>query len=108
MTALLTGLSPRLAESDHIQRLQPREGRLRVVIDTETFNEVDDQFALVYSLQSPERLSVGAIYAAPFTNECAATTRGRMEQSYDEILRLLSLFLPRPPAVHHALSSSSQ
>lgn len=61
------------------------------MIDTDTFNEVDDQFALVYALNSGERLKVEAIYAAPFTNERAGTPGDGMQASYEEILRLLSL-----------------
>lgn len=78
-----------LSECDRLALLQPREGRLRVVIDTDTFNEIDDQFAIVHALLSPERLDVEAIYAAPFVNEtCDDPGRG-MELSYQEILSLL-------------------
>ncbi len=79
-----------LSECDRLALLQPREGRLRVVIDTDTFNEIDDQFAIVHALLSPERLDVEAIYAAPFVNEtCDDPGRG-MELSYQEILALLA------------------
>ncbi len=63
---------------------QPGEGLPRMVLDTDTFNEIDDQFALVHVLLSPDRVSLEAVYAAPFHNEksrapvtgCArATTR---------------------------------
>lgn len=67
----------------------PAEGRLNMVLDTDTFNEVDDQFAMCYSLLSPERLNVRAIYAAPFQNDRAATAGEGMEKSHAEILRLL-------------------
>jgi len=40
-----------------------------MVLDTDTYNEVDDQFAVVYALRSPERLRVEALYAAPFHND---------------------------------------
>lgn len=38
------------------ERLTLPDGPLRVVLDTDTYNEVDDQFALAYLLSSPERL----------------------------------------------------
>lgn len=60
-----------------------------IVLDTDTFNEIDDQFALVYALLSPEAMTVEAIYAAPFANSRAATPGEGVDQSYDEILRLL-------------------
>ncbi len=82
---------PLIDDAQRIVRLRPRDGRLRVVIDTDTFNEVDDQFALAYALRSADRLQVEAIYAAPFTNARAASPESGMRQSHDEILRLLAL-----------------
>ena len=40
---------------------------LRVVIDTDCANEIDDQFALAWALLSPEKLNVEASIAAPFS-----------------------------------------
>ena len=62
-----------------------------VVIDTDTFNEVDDQFALAYLLRNARRLRLQAIYAAPFFNEKAASPREGMDKSYQEILKVLEL-----------------
>lgn len=67
----------------------PTEGVLDMVLDTDTYNEVDDQFALAYSLLSPERLNVLAIYAAPFFNTRSTGPADGMQRSYDEIVRLL-------------------
>ena len=36
------------------------------MLDTDTFNEIDDQFALAYLLAASEKLNVKALYAAPF------------------------------------------
>ncbi|MEM7683043.1 MAG: hypothetical protein AAF288_13905 [Planctomycetota bacterium] len=44
-------------------------GLVDAVLDTDTFNEIDDQFALAYTLLSPERLRLHARYAAPFHND---------------------------------------
>jgi inosine-uridine nucleoside N-ribohydrolase len=71
-----------------------------MVLDTDTYNEIDDQFALVYSLLSPERIDLEAIYAAPFYgerfhNERSTGPEDGMLKSYDEILRLLER-LERP------------
>ena len=76
-------------EQTRLGRLQPPSGRIRVVIDTDTYNEIDDQFALVHALLSPDKLEVEAIYAAPFFNERSDGPGHGMELSYDEILRLL-------------------
>lgn len=60
-----------------------------MVLDTDTYNEVDDQFALAYALLSPEKLKVEAVYAAPFHNSRSEGPADGMEKSYQEILRLL-------------------
>ena len=78
---------PVMTDAWRLSRLENPEGRLSVVLDTDTYNEVDDQFALAYALLSKERLSVEAVYAAPFVN----STGDGMERSYDEILRVLGL-----------------
>jgi inosine-uridine nucleoside N-ribohydrolase len=82
---------PKIAESDRIARLEPRAGKTRIVIDTDTFNEIDDQFAIVYALLSQDRIATEAIYAAPFFNSRSTGPGNGMELSYDEILRLLDL-----------------
>ena len=83
----------RFPKPDHatlLKRLQlPTEGIVDMVLDTDTYNEVDDQFALCYSLLSPGRLNVQAVYAAPFHNSRSSGPKDGMEKSYDEILRLL-------------------
>lgn len=73
-----------------LRRLELPKGKISMVLDTDTYNEVDDQFALVYALKSPERLKVEAVYAAPFFNDRSSGPSDGMEKSYDEILRLLS------------------
>jgi purine nucleosidase len=40
---------------------------LRVVIDTDAANEIDDPFALAWALLRPERLRIEGLYAAPFS-----------------------------------------
>lgn len=80
---------PRLSNSQLLQRLEIPKGKLRVVLDTDTYNEIDDQFAVVHALRSPERLQVEAIYAAPFHNDRSTGPGDGMEKSYEEILRLL-------------------
>ncbi len=80
---------PKIPDSTRLERLQPPRGKVRIVLDTDTYNEIDDQFAVVYALLSPEKLSVEGIYAAPFFNHRSSTPGNGMEMSYDEILRLL-------------------
>jgi purine nucleosidase len=80
---------PVVSESQRIERLKPPSKRpVRIVLDTDTYNEIDDQFALVYALISPE-LNVQAVHAAPFHNDRSTGPGDGMEKSYEEILRVL-------------------
>ncbi|MEZ4867796.1 MAG: nucleoside hydrolase [Caldilineaceae bacterium] len=80
---------PTLPDTLRLARLQPPIGKVRMVLDTDTYNEVDDQFALVHALLSPDRLRVEAIYAAPYFNSRSTGPADGMERSYEEIHRLL-------------------
>ena len=80
---------PKISNEVLLKRLSPPKGKIRMVLDTDTYNEIDDQFAVVYSLLSPKKLDVEAIYAAPFYNSRSSGPADGMEKSYDEILRLL-------------------
>ena len=80
---------PKLDEAFRICRLTPPRRKARMVLDTDTYNEIDDQFALTYALLSPEQMTVEAIYAAPFHNTRSDGPGDGMEKSYEEILRLL-------------------
>lgn len=81
---------PTIPESQRIQKLHPPDGCVRMILDTDTYNEIDDQFAVVHALLSPDELKVEAIYAAPFHNNRSKDAEDGMEKSYDEILRLLT------------------
>lgn len=83
---------PALSEELRLLRLQhpARSGKpIRMVLDTDTYNEIDDQFAVVYALLTAEKLKVEAIYAAPFSNDRSTGPGDGMQKSYAEILRLL-------------------
>jgi len=80
---------PIIPEDQRIRRLQPPTGKINMVLDTDTFNEIDDQFALVYTLLSKDKINLQAIYAAPFYNEMSSSPKDGMEKSYEEIIRIL-------------------
>ena len=80
---------PILDEAFRIRRLQHPGRKARIVLDTDAYNEIDDQFALTYALLSPEQIQLEAVYAAPFHNARSSGPGDGMEKSYDEILRLL-------------------
>jgi len=79
---------PSLEPQVRLSLLEPPDGPVHMVLDTDTFNEIDDQFAVVYALLS-ENLTVEALYAAPFYNSRSSGPADGMEKSYQEILRLL-------------------
>ena len=74
-----------------LKRLARPRGPVDVVLDTDAYNEIDDQFAIAYMMKSPEMLRPQAIYAAPFFNSNSTGPADGMERSYQEILKLLSL-----------------
>jgi inosine-uridine nucleoside N-ribohydrolase len=74
-----------------IRRLERPRGKVDVVLDTDMFNEVDDQFALAYLLQSQDMLNLKGIYAAPFYNHHSAGPEDGMERSYEEVFRVLDM-----------------
>ncbi len=92
---------PPMSDAQRIIQLRPPEGRsVPMVLDTDTFNEIDDQFALAYALISPE-LDVQAIYAAPFENTRSTGPEDGMEKSYEEILRVLQRLAVSPEGLAH-------
>ena len=83
----MEGKKKNLAESGNeintaelLKRLEHPSGRVDVVLDTDTFNEIDDQFALAYLICSKEKLNLQAVYAAPFSNEKAKDPAEGMEK----------------------------
>lgn len=80
-----------LSDAEMVKRLEKPAGKIDVVLDTDTYNEIDDQFALSYMIRSDEKLEVQAIYAAPFANHHSAGPADGMERSYQEILKVLTL-----------------
>lgn len=70
---------------------QPGSGtKPRVVLDTDAFNEIDDQFAIAYLLRASDQVETEAIYAAPFRNDRSSSAGDGMQKSFEEIQRLTS------------------
>ncbi|KJC59551.1 nucleoside hydrolase [Bradyrhizobium sp. LTSPM299] len=90
-----------ITEAARLKLLSSPVGRIRVVLDTDTYNEIDDHFAIVQMLLSPDRFDVEAIYAAPFFNVRSDGPAHGMELSYQEILRLLERLEMSPEGLVH-------
>lgn len=82
---------PKIPQEQLVQRLTPPHRKVRIVLDTDTYNEIDDQFAVIYAMKSPERLQVEACYAAPFHNELSTGPKDGMEKSFRELHNIASL-----------------
>ena len=82
----MTKKFPKLSEEKMADRLAlPAKGeRLRVVIDTDAHNEIDDQFALAWALLSQDRLEIEGVYAAPYS---FAHHQQPLLDAYEEIKR---------------------
>ena len=74
-----------------LKNLEIPTGSVDMVLDTDAYNEIDDQFAISYALHATEKLNVLALYAAPFFNNRSSSPADGMERSYQEILKLLRL-----------------
>lgn len=77
--------------------IPPKEGIIPVVIDSDTYNEIDDQMAIAWAILHPERIDLQAVYAAPFTNHFFGNNSSHtyvdnpavgMQLSYEEIHRV--------------------
>ena len=79
-----------MTELQRLRNLEVPTGNIDCVLDTDTYNEIDDQYALSLMIKSP-KLNLRAIYAAPFFNTHSTSPEDGMERSYDEILKLLTL-----------------
>ena len=79
-----------MTKEQYLKNLTPPAGSVDMILDTDAYNEIDDQYAIAYMLHSPN-LHVEAICAAPFFNPHAESPADGMEKSYNEILNLLTL-----------------
>lgn len=66
------------------------DARKALILDTDTYNEVDDQFAVAYAALA-EDIDLRALTAAPFYNDRSSSPEDGMEKSYEELLRVRSL-----------------
>ena len=80
-----------MTNEQRLKNLTVPTKKVDVVLDTDAFNEIDDQFAISYLLRSSDKLNTVALYAAPFHNKNSDGPVDGMERSYSEIIKLLKL-----------------
>ena len=78
-----------MTRDERIKNLSVPKGVVDVVLDTDAFNEIDDQYAISYLLRSGDKLNTKAIYAAPYTKPSMTDVALGMQNSYEEIFRVL-------------------
>jgi inosine-uridine nucleoside N-ribohydrolase len=80
-----------IAAAEYDDFLAVPQGKCELILDTDTYNEIDDQFALTYALLAGDRINLHGVTAAPFHNDRSDSPGDGMEKSYEEILRVMKL-----------------
>ncbi len=66
-----------------------------IILDTDAFNEVDDQFCIAYCMRATDKVRLLSINAAPFLNSNSVSPADGMEKSYNEIFKIMHLVDPK-------------
>ena len=74
-----------------IKNLERPNKKIDVILDTDAYNEIDDQFAIAYMLGNRDKLNALALYAAPFHNGKSSGPKDGMIKSYDEIKKVIAM-----------------
>lgn len=81
-----------MTHEQFLKNLSVPTGRVDVILDTDTFNEADDQVALAYMLKSEDRLNIKGICAAPYSGPGKVDDPAEgVVNSYNEIFNILKL-----------------
>lgn len=69
-----------------------KKKKINVILDTDTYNECDDQFALAYMIKNQGLFNIEAITVAPYSHKDKNETvlSGR-EKSYNEIIKICNM-----------------
>lgn len=74
------------------ENIKKYSNRMNVILDTDTYNEEDDLFALSYLLKSRDMFNIEAITTAPYSHKNSdLTVKEGQDLSYNEILKLCNL-----------------
>lgn len=69
--------------------LNYKKDKINLILDTDTYNECDDQFALSYLIKSKDLFNIEAITVAPYCHtKRDVKVRDGQELSYNEILKI--------------------
>ena len=85
---------PRVNSWKEFYEVVSNMSKKKVILDTDMYNEIDDQFALTYLMKSLDLFDLEAITIAPFSKSGYADTltiEEGTEKSYDVTLNLLNM-----------------
>ena len=68
--------------------LKKENNRINVILDTDTYNECDDQFAISYLIKSQNRFNIEAITIAPYHDDNDISIDEGLEKSYQEVIKI--------------------
>lgn len=75
---------------ERISKLNKKEDnqKVDVILDTDIYNECDDQFALSYLLKSQDKFNIEAITVAPYHHDNNISIEEGTDKSYNEIIKI--------------------
>ena len=62
--------------------------KVNVILDTDIYNECDDQFAVAYLLKSQDKFNIEAITVAPYHHDNNISIEEGIDKSNDEIIKI--------------------
>ncbi len=65
-----------------------KKEKINVILDTDIYNECDDQFALAYLLKSQDKFNIEAITVAPYHHDNNISIEEGTDKSYNEIIKI--------------------
>lgn len=68
-----------------------KKPKLNVILDTDIYNECDDQFALSYLIKSSDRLNIEKITVAPYSHSDEYTEDLNQKRSFEEVIKICTL-----------------
>jgi len=71
-----------------ISKTEKIEEIKNIILDTDIYNECDDQFALAYLLSSQDKFNVEAITVAPFHHDNDISIQEGTDKSYNEVIKI--------------------
>lgn len=80
-----------MTQEQYLKNLTIPEGRIDVILDTDAYNEIDDQFAIAYMVRNRQKFHIKGICAAPFLNAKVGSAGEGMRRSCEEIFHILTL-----------------